>query len=184
MRIGVGRAGNVIGGGDWADDRIVPDCVRAWSRGETVQLRNPLATRPWQHVLEPLSGYLNLAMALHLDAKWHGEPFNFGPPAQQNHSVGELVSAMADHWNQVRWDDVSTQYGGPYESGLLKLNCDKALHHLHWRSTWGFEETVRETALWYRHYYEQPQALIAEFSLSQIAAYVSMAQNEGLPWAL
>lgn len=88
VRIGVGRAGNVIGGGDWADDRIVPDCVHAWSRGETVQLRNPLATRPWQHVLEPLSGYLNLAIALHLDAKWHGEPFNFGPPAQQNHWWG------------------------------------------------------------------------------------------------
>ncbi len=90
IRIGVGRAGNVIGGGDWALDRIVPDCVRAWSRGENVELRNPAATRPWQHVLEPLSGYLNLALALKKDNKLHGEPFNFGPPAQQNHSVGEL----------------------------------------------------------------------------------------------
>lgn len=183
VRIGVGRAGNVIGGGDWAGDRIVPDCVRAWSRGETVQLRNPLATRPWQHVLEPLSGYLNLAMALHADVRWHGEPFNFGPPAQQNHSVGELASAMANHWDQVRWEDVSAQYGGPYESGLLKLNCDKALHHLRWRAIWGFEETVRETALWYRRYYEQPQVSIADFSLGQITAYVDKARNEGLPWA-
>jgi CDP-glucose 4,6-dehydratase len=183
VRIGVGRAGNVIGGGDWAGDRIVPDCVRAWSLGETVQLRNPLATRPWQHVLEPLSGYLNLAMALHTDARLHGEPFNFGPPAQQNHSVGELVTAMSTHWDQVRWEDVSAQYGGPYESGLLKLNCDKALHHLRWRAIWGFEETVRETALWYRRYYEHPQASIAEFSLGQIAAYVTKARNEGLLWA-
>lgn len=184
VRIGVGRAGNVIGGGDWASDRIVPDCVRSWSRGETVQLRNPLATRPWQHVLEPLSGYLNLAIALYLDAKWHGEPFNFGPRAQQNYSVGDLVCTMADHWEHVRWEDVSAQYGGPYESGLLKLNCDKAFHHLQWRATWEFEDTVRETALWYRCYYEQSPASIAEFSLSQIAAYVVKAQNEGLSWAL
>ena len=130
----VGRAGNVIGGGDWAEDRIVPDCMRAWSRGETVPLRNPSATRPWQHVLEPLSGYLNLAMALKESAALHGQPFNFGPPAQQNHSVGELVTAMSKQWDQVRWEDVSAQYGGPYESGLLKLNCDKALHHLRWRA--------------------------------------------------
>ena len=119
VRIGVGRAGNVIGGGDWAEDRIVPDCMRAWSRGETVQLRNPLATRPWQHVLEPLSGYLNLAIALKDDSSLHGEPFNFGPPAKHNHTVGELVSAMGYHWNQVRWEDVSDNHGGPYESGLL-----------------------------------------------------------------
>lgn len=183
VRIGVGRAGNVIGGGDWAVDRIVPDCVRAWSRSETVQLRNPLATRPWQHVLEPLSGYINLAMALHANAELHGEPFNFGPPAQQNHSVGELVNAMAEHWDQVRWEDVSAQYGGPYESSLLKLNCDKALHHLRWRAIWGFEDTVRETALWYRRYYEQPSQSIADFSLSQIQTYIDTARRQGLAWA-
>lgn len=183
VRIGVGRAGNVIGGGDWAEDRIVPDCMRAWSRGETVPLRNPLATRPWQHVLEPLSGYLNLALALSENAALHGQPFNFGPPAQQNHSVGELVTAMTGHWDQVRWEDVSAQYGGPYESGLLKLNCDKALHHLRWRAVWDFDVTVRETALWYRRYYEQPLQSIANFSLGQIQAYVDAAQEQGLAWA-
>ena len=183
VRIGVGRAGNVIGGGDWAEDRIVPDCMRAWSRGETVPLRNPLATRPWQHVLEPLSGYLNLAVALKEDASLHGQPFNFGPSTQQNHSVGELVTAMTRHWDQVQWEDVSAQYGGPYESGLLKLNCDKALHHLRWRAVWGFEATVRETVLWYRHYYEQPSQSIAGFSLEQIAAYVNAAREQGLAWA-
>lgn len=183
VRIGIGRAGNVIGGGDWADDRIVPDCVRAWAAGEGVPLRNPSATRPWQHVLEPLSGYLNLAMALHDDAGLHGEPFNFGPPAHQNHTVGELVSAMAGHWDRVRWEDVSAQHGGPYESGLLKLNCDKALHRLHWRAVWDFETTVRETALWYRHFYEQPTASIAEYSLQQIGAYVQSACGQGLAWA-
>jgi CDP-glucose 4,6-dehydratase len=183
VRIGVGRAGNVIGGGDWAEDRIVPDCMRAWSRGDTVPLRNPLATRPWQHVLEPLSGYLTLAMELKASPALHGEPFNFGPPAQQNHSVGELVASMTEHWDQVRWEDVSAQYGGPYESGLLKLNCDKALHHLRWRAAWDFSATVRETALWYRHYYEQPSISIANFSLGQVAAYVQAARSQGVAWA-
>lgn len=183
VRIGVGRAGNVIGGGDWAEDRIVPDCMRAWSRGETVPLRNPLATRPWQHVLEPLSGYLNLAVKLKETASLHGEAFNFGPPAQQGHSVGELVAAMSGHWDQVRFEDVSAQYGGPYESGLLKLNCDKALHHLRWRAVWDFDATVRETALWYRRYYEQPSQSIADFSLGQIQAYVDVARAQGLAWA-
>lgn len=183
VRIGVGRAGNVIGGGDWAEDRIVPDCMRAWSRGETVPLRNPLATRPWQHVLEPLGGYLNLAMALKESTSLHGQPFNFGPPAQQDHSVGELVAAMSKHWDQVRYADVSAQYGGPYESGLLKLNCDKALHHLRWRAVWDFDATVRETALWYRRYYERPAQSIADFSLGQIRTYVDAARGQGLAWA-
>ena len=184
VRIGVARAGNVIGGGDWAEDRIVPDCVRAWSRGETVPLRNPLATRPWQHVLEPLSGYLNLAIALHKRADLHGEPFNFGPAAHQDHSVGALVSAMARHWDKVRWEDISDQNSGPYESGLLKLNCDKALHHLGWHAIWDFDATVRETALWYRRYYDDTQKSIADFSLQQTAAYVTEAKRQGLVWAL
>jgi len=183
VRIGVGRAGNVIGGGDWAEDRIVPDCMRAWSRGETVELRNPFATRPWQHVLEPLSGYLSLAMSLKEENKLHGEPFNFGPPAQQNHTVGELVSAMGNHWDQVRWEDVSVNHGGPYESGLLKLNCDKSLHHLAWQAAWDFQDTVRETALWYKRFYENPSESIAEFSLQQIASYVEAAQLQRISWA-
>ena len=184
VRIGVGRAGNVIGGGDWAEDRIVPDCMRAWSRSETVELRNPLATRPWQHVLEPLSGYLNLAIALKGNAALHGEPFNFGPPAQQNHTVGELVSVMSEQWDQVRWKDISISHGGPYESGLLKLNCDKALHHLGWQAAWGFEDTVRETTLWYKRYYENPSESIVDCTLAQIKSYVDMAQLKGISWAL
>lgn len=183
VRIGVGRAGNVIGGGDWAESRIVPDCVRAWSEGKTALLRNPLATRPWQHVLEPLSGYLTLAMALRADARLHGEAFNFGPPTQQNHSVGELVAAMAKHWDRVRWEDGSSPNGEPYESTLLKLNCDKALHHLRWRAVWDFETTVRETAIWYRQYYEAPQNAIVKLSLQQIETFMADARKQELPWA-
>jgi CDP-glucose 4,6-dehydratase len=182
VRIASARAGNVIGGGDWAADRIVPDCVKAWSINNAVELRNPHSTRPWQHVLEPLSGYLSLAVALSHQPELHGEPFNFGPPAQQNHSVLELVQQMALHWDQVRWQDVSNLVAGPYESGLLKLNCDKALHYLHWRAVMGFEDTVRMTAEWYRSYYQQP-AQIAATTQSQIEAYTVIANQQGLAWA-
>lgn len=182
VRIGIGRAGNVIGGGDWAEDRIVPDCVRAWSDDQAVELRNPNATRPWQHVLEPLSGYLALAAALQERLDLHGGPFNFGPPAQQNHTVLALVEGMSRYWNKVRWEDISTAHGGPYESGLLKLNCDKALHHLKWQAVMGFEDTVRLTAEWYRAYYEGSSD-IAAVTRAQIDAYTHAAGQAGLAWA-
>jgi len=184
IRIGVGRAGNVIGGGDWADDRIVPDCIKAWSLNKLVSLRNPKATRPWQHVLEPLSGYITLAKSLAVDSSLHGEAFNFGPPANQNHSVVELVKEMGKHWDKVRWEDLSADYKGPSESSLLKLNCDKALHVLGWQAVWGFEETVRETALWYRSYYANQNISIADFTLGQIESYVVMAKSKEIDWAI
>jgi len=183
VRIASARAGNVIGGGDWAEHRIVPDCVKAWSTDRYVELRNPHSTRPWQHVLEPLSGYLTLALALSHRPELHGEPFNFGPQAQQNHSVLALVQQMAMHWDQVRWHDVSGAAAGPYESGLLKLNCDKALHVLHWHAVMGFEDTVRMTAEWYRAYYQQPEQ-IAAMTDAQISAYTAIAKQKGLEWAL
>ncbi len=182
VRIASARAGNVIGGGDWAADRIVPDCVKAWSTNNTVQLRNPHSTRPWQHVLEPLSGYLSLAVALSQRPELHGEPFNFGPAAQQNHSVLELVQQMAIYWDQVRWRDVSQSMVGPYESGLLKLNCDKALHYLKWSAVMGFEDTVRMTAEWYSAYYRNP-AEITIMTQIQIKSYMAFAKEQGLTWA-
>ncbi|MEO0490428.1 MAG: CDP-glucose 4,6-dehydratase [Cyanobacteria bacterium P01_A01_bin.123] len=182
VRIASARAGNVIGGGDWASDRIVPDCVRAWSKGIAVQLRNPHATRPWQHVLEPLSGYLQLATALVQRPELHGEPFNFGPSTHESHSVLELVEKMATHWQQVRWQDVSNAALGPYESGLLKLNCDKALFHLRWQALLNFTETVRFTAEWYRTYYQSPSAIPA-ITRDQIYSYTKTAAQQGLSWA-
>jgi CDP-glucose 4,6-dehydratase len=182
IRIASARAGNVVGGGDWSEDRIVPDCVRAWSTGNSVALRSPHSTRPWQHVLEPLSGYLNLAMELNRQPGLHGEPFNFGPNAKQNYSVLDLVNQMALHWKQVHWQDVSDSVGGPYESSLLKLNCDKALHFLQWYSVMNFEETARMTADWYREYYEQ-STQIALTTKNQIVAYTEIAKQSGLKWA-
>ena len=182
IRIGIGRAGNVIGGGDWAEDRIVSDCIKAWSKEEQVLLRNPEATRPWQHVLEPLSGYLNLAMKLSEDVELHGEPFNFGPPANQIHSVASLVSQMSMHWELVRWQNESEKKDNPYESIMLNLNCDKALHKLGWQAIWKFEQTVKETVEWYRTFYQQPN-LIAEQTKAQILRYQQDAREFGLEWA-
>jgi CDP-glucose 4,6-dehydratase len=183
VRIASARAGNVIGGGDWAEYRIVPDCVKAWSMDRRVELRNPRSIRPWQHVLEPLSGYLALAIKLSKCPALHGQSFNFGPQANQNHSVLNLVQQMAIHWDQVRWQEVSGEAAGPYESGLLKLNCDKALYTLHWQAVMGFEDTVRLTIEWYRDYYRQPENL-AKITEAQIVAYIAVAKKQGLEWAL
>jgi CDP-glucose 4,6-dehydratase len=182
VRIASARAGNVIGGGDWADNRIVPDCVKAWSEDRIVELRNPFSTRPWQHVLEPLSGYLTLALALSERTELHGEPFNFGPQAIYSHTVLALVQRMALHWEQVRWKDLSGKDTGPYESGLLKLNCEKALQELKWHAVMNFEETVQMTTNWYRSYYSNPE-LIGAMTEQQISRYTRIAKEQGMEWA-
>jgi len=183
VRVAITRAGNVIGGGDWAVDRIVPDCMQAWSNGETVDIRSPDATRPWQHVLEPLSGYLALGAALSTNRELHGEAYNFGPPAHQNHSVRELIDEMSHHWDSVRWNDTSNAQQHLHEAGLLKLNCDKALFDLQWKPTLAFNETVEMTVEWYRHYYQNSEASIYDFTISQIDAYTKLASERKLPWA-
>ena len=176
------RAGNVIGGGDWSPDRIIPDCVKAWSQNEVVTLRNPSSTRPWQHVLEPLSGYLWLGAQMSERIDLTGESFNFGPLAQQNHSVLELVKEMAHYWSSVRWMIASENQAGAYESNLLKLNCDKALALLNWHAVMPFEETVKLTAQWYRNFYKKERPII-DFTNAQIDYYCTQAKNQGLAWA-
>jgi len=178
VRIAIGRAGNVIGGGDWAQDRVVPDCVHSWAKDEPIQLRNPHATRPWQHVLEPLSGYLTLASELSERPDLHGEPFNFGPPAHQNHKVLELVQEMSKYWDKVRWEEDNNSDDHPYESGLLKLNCDKALHHLQWQAVLNFEETIKLTTEWYQSYYNNPNN-IRDCTISQINEYNRLTNLRG-----
>ena len=181
VRIGSARAGNVIGGGDWSKNRIIPDCVKAWSKGKMVDLRNPEATRPWQHVLEPLSGYLTQAMALNDRQELHGESFNFGPNSTQNNTVRDLVENMANHWDKVKWRDVSLVQSGPYESGLLKLNCDKALHLMDWQAVMNFEETLKMTVQWYRSFYKSPSQS-EQTTLNQIQSYTELAKNKSLVW--
>ena len=182
-RIASTRAGNVIGGGDWAEDRIVPDAVRSWSQGEPVNIRNPYATRPWQHVLEPLSGYLWLGARLWgNDSAVIGESFNFGPDASTSQTVEQLLSAIARHWQVAGWKVQKTESGDLKESNLLKLCCDKALSTLNWRAILSFEETVATTAEWYNAYYESGENGMAELTNRQIGEYATKAKVEGLLW--
>lgn len=183
IRIGIARAGNVIGGGDWAKDRIVVDCIKSWSKGEAVDIRSPNATRPWQHVLEPLSGYLVLGSYLEKDALNHGEAYNFGPPANQNHSVKELINEMRNYWVNVRWNDASENEFQLHEAGLLKLNCDKALFDLNWLSTLRFKETIQMTVAWYKEFYESSDNKMDTISLDQIIEYTKLAEKRGIEWA-
>jgi CDP-glucose 4,6-dehydratase len=183
IRVAITRAGNVIGGGDWADDRIVPDSIRAWSRGEPVAVRSPRATRPWQHVLEPLSGYLWLGAQLwvkhdHLN----GEAFNFGPDPDVTETVTELLDAMASRWPGVRWHVLQGFEQGGHEASLLKLSCDKALQHLEWRAVLQFAETVEFTVDWYRTWHRGEEDLVA-YTVGQIDRYCGLAQSRRLAWA-
>jgi CDP-glucose 4,6-dehydratase len=182
IRIGISRAGNVIGGGDWANDRIVPDCMRSWSEGREVEIRNPAATRPWQHVLEPLSGYLALGYALSQETALHGEAFNFGPPSTQDHSVSDLINEMAIHWDNISWKDISAKKQEFHEAGLLKLNCDKALAFLQWKPTLNFKQTVEMTVSWYKNYYQNNNTSMKEFGSSQIDLYCKLAREQDIRW--
>ncbi|MDA2909551.1 CDP-glucose 4,6-dehydratase [Nitrospiraceae bacterium AH_259_D15_M11_P09] len=143
------RAGNVLGGGDRALDRIVPDSLKALKNGEPVILRNPCATRPWQHVLEPLSGYLLLAVKLYESPKDFSGAWNFGPTGESIRTVRDLTEKILAYWGDgiIR---VETQTSGPYEADFLHLNCDKARRLLEWNPKWDFERTVAETVRWYK----------------------------------
>jgi len=183
IRIGIARAGNVIGGGDWAKNRLVPDCIKAWSNNEIVEVRSPHSTRPWQHVLEPLSGYLALASSLAKDSSHHGEAFNFGPSANQDFPVSKLIDEMSNYWSKVKWKDVSKNENIMHEAGLLKLNCDKALVELDWLPTLRFEETVKMTVEWYKNYYQKNDMSMFDYSLAQIQEFVSIANSRSISWS-
>jgi len=183
VRIGIARAGNVIGGGDWAKDRIIPDCVSSWSDGNSVDIRSPNATRPWQHVLEPLSGYLLLASSLAQSADNHGEAYNFGPSSSFNYPVSTLINEMEKTWDQARWSDVSKNKKYVHEAQLLKLNCDKALFDLKWTPVLQFEETVKMTAEWYKKYYKDQSISMQDFTYFQIAEYMRLAKARHVAWA-
>ncbi len=185
IKLAVGRAGNVIGGGDWAKDRIVVDCMRAWSKEKAVEIRSPKATRPWQHVLEPLSGYLRLAQSLTEDNSLLGEAFNFGPKAEQNHTVVELLEDLSRYWN---FKDSSLAFRVTenipfHEAGLLKLNCDKALFYLKWQSSLEYGDTIRFTSEWYYDFYKR-DVNIYNRTIKQIEEYENIAKEGGLIWTI
>ena len=169
LRIATARAGNVIGGGDWAIDRIMPDAIRSLERGEPIPVRNPAATRPWQHVIEPLAGYLQLAEALASEGDPPCEAFNFGPTLASNRSVGELVSTILEHW-PGEWLDQSDPTA-PHEANLLHLQIDKAYHRLGWQPLWDYATTIECTVAWYRAHHEGLAAL--DCCLADLNAYTS-----------
>lgn len=178
------RAGNVVGGGDWAPSRIVPDCVRAWSQNDRLIIRNPNATRPWQHVLEPLSGYLWLGAQLWRQQSCHNEAYNFGPATTVVQSVGDLVTEMAKHWKGAGCRLENAAHANDSEATLLKLNCDKALQRLGWHAILSFEETVAFTCQWYRFYYEEGPQSMFDYTVGQVREYTSIATRKGLPWTV
>ncbi len=166
------RAGNVIGGGDWACDRIVPDCIRALASDEPILVRNPFAVRPWQHVLEPLSGYLELGCRLLApsteDRLRFADAWNFGPMPENARTVQEVVEELLRHWGSGKWVD-GRDSKAPHEAGLLRLCTDKARSILGWRPRWDFATTMRHTVEWYRAFYSG--ADMAAWCRRQIEAY-------------
>jgi CDP-glucose 4,6-dehydratase len=177
VQIASARAGNVIGGGDWSEDRIVPDCMRALKEKAPILVRNPSATRPWQHVLEPLSGYLWYAAVL---SKNNGIPrsLNFGPNPECNRSVKDLVSETLRHWPGT-WLDASST-AAVHEAKLLNLSIEKACS-LGWKPVWNFDETVQKTIEWYRVAEIDPLRT-REFTGAQILAYTAHARAAGAAW--
>ena len=171
------RAGNVIGGGDWAEDRLIPDLVRAAAAGKEEPLRNPAATRPWQHVLEPLSGYLALGEKLLAGETKFADGWNFGPAADGMISVLEAAEAMAKEWGKVRFR-AAPDPNAPHEAGLLRLDCAKAREVLRWHGALTPEEAFTATADWYREFYEKSRVVTRE----QLACYIRKAADGGLEW--
>jgi len=186
LRITTARAGNVIGGGDWALNRIVPDCYKAWSQNNIVDIRNPYSTRPWQHVLEPLSGYLALGAALSKASELNGESFNFGPLASNSITVEKLLVDLYQKWKinnneqafSVQRDSLL------HEAGLLKLNCDKALYHVKWTPSLTYQQLIDFTGQWYYTYYKRQEIDIKQFTLQQIKNYTEIAKKNNILWAI
>lgn len=165
------RAGNVIGGGDWSVDRLVPDAIKAFELSQPLLIRNPLATRPWQHVLEPLSGYLILAQSLYRDGSSFASGWNFGPRDEDNRSVQEVVELIISQWGQsAKWEKEGSEQ--PHEAGLLKLDCSKARQQLGWTPKWDLETAIEKIVGWQKSF--QGNANMQEFSLAQINQYMNV----------
>ncbi len=176
------RAGNVIGGGDWAANRLVPDLARALAGNAPVRLRHPGALRPWQHVLEPLAGYLRLgALLAGADAGNYTEAWNLGPHPEDIRPVGALAEAVLDAWGRSGWEAAGAD-DAPHEAGLLRLSIDKALARLGWAPTWDFAETVTRTAAWYRTVLADPGAARAA-CLADLDSYAATGRARGMAWA-
>jgi CDP-glucose 4,6-dehydratase len=177
------RAGNVIGGGDWAKDRIISDCILSLQAGNSIKVRNPQAMRPWQHVLEPLSGYLWLAAKLWSHPEKYSEAWNFGPASDDWHSVREMADMVVSEWGSGDWTDIS-EAGAPHEAGLLRLSIDKAQSRLGWMPIWRLHKAVCQTINWYKSFYSMatPTQLLMACETA-IKEYSNEAHDRGIEWA-
>lgn len=184
VRVATGRAGNVIGGGDWAKDRIVVDCIKSWMKSESVKIRSPEATRPWQHVLEPISGYLTLAASLSLNNDLSGESFNFGPTSEKSRTVLDVIDNLYERVKLVC--NVSSPYEiidrVPFhEASLLRLNCEKSQTQLKWTSTLNYEECINFVGDWYSAYIKDSATSYSEM-IRQISIYENLGKERGAIW--
>lgn len=176
--IATARAGNVIGGGDWAKDRIMTDIVESASNNKKVFLRFPQATRPWQYVLEPLSGYLTLGWYLLENKRNYTGAWNFGPNYENNVSVLELVKKSQKHWDRINFDFDRDNH--PYEADFLMLDSSKAIKLLEWKPVWGFDKTVENTIKWYKNFYDNSEILSFEI----LKNYINEAKKLNVKWSL
>ena len=178
ISIAIARAGNVIGGGDWAKNRLIPDCMRAWSKNKKVLLRNPNSTRPWQHVLEAVWGYINLASKLNKNSKLHCEAFNFGPSPKSNYPVKKIVNLMKKNWKNIKWV-IEKEQNKVYETNILKLNSSKSLKLLNWKSILSISETMNMVSDWYRNFYSK-KIRKENKTLDQISLYEKLINKRSL----
>ena len=170
------RAGNVIGGGDWSQDRLIPDLVRATEARVSLEVRSPNATRPWQHVLESLTGYLLLGERLLGGERQFAEAWNFGPDSLGNSRVSDVLAKLTQYWPRAKWHVTSKPQ--PHEAGLLSLDSTKASTRLEWRPVWQLDEAIRHTAEWYDAWLSVKDVI----SLQQLDHYVRDAASVGAPW--
>ena len=177
IRIASVRAGNVVGGGDWSDDRLIPDCIKRWSKNRIVLIRNPLSTRPWQHVLEAIYGYILLAAKLSKNSSLHGEAFNFGPSKNNNHNVIFLVKTMKKFWNNINWKIENNNVFK--ESNLLMLNTKKVRKKIKWKSVLKFEENISMVVEWYKNFYLKINSP-SKFTSNQIEKYKKIVAKREL----
>lgn len=166
------RAGNVIGGGDWAEDRLVPDCIRALAAGRTAVVRNPGSVRPWQFVLDPLAGYLRLAARQLGEGAGFSEAWNFGPDPEDSRTAAQVADVVVRAWGSGRWDAPAAAIAAPHEAGQLRLDSGKARERLGWRPACGVEDALNRTVAWYRAA-QEPGFDARAFSRRQIAEYAA-----------
>jgi CDP-glucose 4,6-dehydratase len=178
------RAGNVIGGGDWGKDRIVSDSVRALMEDQIVPVRHPNSVRPWQFILESLSGYLWLTLKLLREGCRYAEAWNFGPPEQLAISVRDLVQELIELWGTGEWEDVSSDQA-PHETGLLRLSWEKAANLLGWQPVYTWHEALAETVDWFKKYHESGVSVdMYDICVEQIRRYIDRARELGAVWTL